>query len=1119
MADEAILRIVIVDGGASESDRSGGVAPEPGDAATNWWADEPAIAPIDNLNSAIDALTADVSRAANTFRQIPRALASQPLTQVQSAPQTQIQPIAPQTQIQPIPAAPVAPVAPATPVAPVAPVVPATPASIYSQLRELSTVGHAEPPRLQELAELRSRGTVQSDELAELANLEDLQRSSGVQPEELENIFTSAKITARERQFLEAALVQGLRAPDIAKEFGINRSRVYQLATQVTKKLGLPYSLTDVLKEREAEGRERAREEQTKAGKNVDFDEQDTPKGRYSKVPGVDKLMRRFAGIYTREADKASPDLEKLEQYKAVVEALHSGNIDKDTIRAAVKSKDLQKTIALLTGGEHLAEGGDIPAAFGTPSPVFPEPPKLWTPDMMDMYPKDALRATYTKTTNADLARAVADYVHKYSLAPKNVYKRVLENIGNRLPEGDISEFLPSVHSATEMARDFSPTYPEAKHFAEGGGFVDEPLGYRPPMHPLEGIAAALKSGFIELDGGEWWAGVYTPWAVAGNSPEEAWELYVKDWYDRNIHNNKNFAEGGIPDEPTEVVIPEVYSKPAIQTEGFQRRHWPESTGTFTEGGEDWPAGAWNIPVKGKHFAEGGEVYEDIIKSHFPDLAPSVLKGFDSYSHNRFTYFKQYPGPPGEYADKDFVKIDFRFLEPPEHGESIGQRGYVEQNAIPDKDSFAFSRTLMALAKDLKAAGIGIIAEGTNDKRNNLYNKMLARIGMEEILPRVFYESGGQVDSGLKHFAKGGRTDMSRGGQMPHTGMAESGQDWHPAWLTDKEFVINAKSSARNREALQVANANPNVTLEAKHYAAGTPSIPRLAQTARSAIVTTGLSSPVGPTGPQQPTVSQSTMDMLGLIGGPVGQAAVLAIQLVNAAHTALRETLVGATRSVGLFAQALTDPDANPAKLFDRAGDTITAGGEKFSNAIAFAASPVTSALGIDLVPQVKIATAVVSETAKQFSVLMDSIKATSERYGQYSPDIAIAEAMVEVRHTMGDLRRAQEIGPQLHQYLRAQGELQQRIEDIKVRFMAKIVPLVTQIVNIVEKVMPVGDGIVNVLSSVIVPMTAMLEALNRIAGAQEDANRPEIHDPTTILFEEPGQGPVFGGVRLPNE
>ena len=59
-----------------------------------------------------------------------------------------------------------------------------------------------------------------------------------------------------------------------------------------------------------------------------------------------------------------------------------------------------------------------------------------------------------------------------------------------------------------------------------------------------------------------------------------------------------------------------------------------------------------------------------------------------------------------------------------------------------------------------------------------------------------------------KHMASGGRADMTRGGVVPTMDGVTPGSDWHPAWLTDDEHVVNARSARKHRRLLEAINAD-----------------------------------------------------------------------------------------------------------------------------------------------------------------------------------------------------------------------------------------------------------------------------------------------------------------------
>ena len=86
----------------------------------------------------------------------------------------------------------------------------------------------------------------------------------------------------------------------------------------------------------------------------------------------------------------------------------------------------------------------------------------------------------------------------------------------------------------------------------------------------------------------------------------------------------------------------------------------------------------------------------------------------------------------------------------------------------------------------------------------------------------------------------------------------------------------------------------------------------------------------------------------------------------------------------------------------------------------------------------------------------VMKSLDGMAERFRRFSPDVALAEAQANVAQTLGDLRRAQEAGPQLAEYVRARTEIQQRWEDTKVRIMMRLVGLAETMMSSLNTVSP---------------------------------------------------------------
>lgn len=114
-------------------------------------------------------------------------------------------------------------------------------------------------------------------------------------------------------------------------------------------------------------------------------------------------------------------------------------------------------------------EPSGIPAVMGTKRPDFPDPPPFWKPEYMEMYPKDAMLAARREIEKAfpgggvnlnGMAEAVAQYVYDYSLASKNVGKRVMSNMADRSSDLDMVHVLAACRKATDYARELKPSYP-----------------------------------------------------------------------------------------------------------------------------------------------------------------------------------------------------------------------------------------------------------------------------------------------------------------------------------------------------------------------------------------------------------------------------------------------------------------------------------------------------------------------------------------------------------------------------------------------------------------------------------------------------------------------------------
>lgn len=266
---------------------------------------------------------------------------------------------------------------------------------------------------------------------------------------------------------------------------------------------------------------------------------------------------------------------------------------------------------------------------------------------------------------------------------------------------------------------------------------------------------------------------------------------------------------------------------------------------------------------------------------------------------------------------------------------------------------------------------------------------------------------------------------------------------------------------------------------------------------------------PAGDTSKSVATVSKAvpppTSGSMGAGGGMASGLAAAApeIALVVAAAEAtkavlksVRDGAVDAVHGLGDFATAIAIPDATPSKAVAGMGESA----KKFGDQVLYVA------------PALGILASTAGEAATSLAKFMDVLDQRVNKYAEMNPQIAQAQAINEIKQTMGDLRRAQESGPQLARYLQLQGEMQQKFEDIKIKILLKILPIVNAIGTIMEKLVPSGEGIEQAITALHAPFAALVAVANMIANIQEDANRPEIHDPTDLIINlqtgQPGPG-----------
>lgn len=225
-----------------------------------------------------------------------------------------------------------------------------------------------------------------------------------------------------------------------------------------------------------------------------------------------------------------------------------------------------------------------------------------------------------------------------------------------------------------------------------------------------------------------------------------------------------------------------------------------------------------------------------------------------------------------------------------------------------------------------------------------------------------------------------------------------------------------------------------------------------------------------------------------GMMGGLAAAAPV--IGTVMAIVSAVTKAAVGAVSMVGSAATTIADPSDDAGRSVTKLGEATAKAGESM-----FLLSPALSLLF-----------QVAGEAGKQLGSFMQAVTGTAERYGEYNPEIATQQAMVEVQRTLGDLRRAQESGPELARFVQIQGDIQQKFEDIKIKLLTRLLEIVNPILQTLERILPSGEGISDAITALTLPLTTIATVASAMLGIQinrdVEERLPDALDPTTILL-----------------
>ena len=99
--------------------------------------------------------------------------------------------------------------------------------------------------------------------------------------------------------------------------------------------------------------------------------------------------------------------------------------------------------------------------------------------------------------------------------------------------------------------------------------------------------------------------------------------------------------------------------------------------------------------------------------------------------------------------------------------------------------------------------------------------------------------------------------------------------------------------------------------------------------------------------------------------------------------------------------------------------------------------------------------------------SRVAEGLREMEENLAPFSADIAVARAEVNIRQIRSRIRRAQEFGPDIAEFVRARGEFAETIEDIKASLLTDFLPLIIQITRAAGPIVKGVGVLANIFTS----------------------------------------------------
>lgn len=219
------------------------------------------------------------------------------------------------------------------------------------------------------------------------------------------------------------------------------------------------------------------------------------------------------------------------------------------------------------------------------------------------------------------------------------------------------------------------------------------------------------------------------------------------------------------------------------------------------------------------------------------------------------------------------------------------------------------------------------------------------------------------------------------------------------------------------------------------------------------------------------------------------------------------RDVLVGAVRDVTKFGLSLVQPTNDPSQFVGAIGDASKMIGDKL----------------LYLAPPLGIFASVVGEAVSAVGQFMKAMDGFVDRYAKFSPVLMQAKVQADVNQLMQDMRRAQELTPMLLGYINKRAEMQQKFEDLKIRFIEKMMPIAIKGMELAEQLLPFVEMAVNVLLAIAKALGGLLPPVmdirDDVRGAKPITVGADLFKAAMEGFLTPDQKAEQGGFNTPRE